>query len=313
MTILLAMALAGAVPMSVATEVEAPGPLGPLKATMLAPADAPRAPIVLIVPGSGPTDRDGNNPLIGKPASLRLLAEGLAANGIASVRIDKRGMFGSKAAITDANRVTIGDYAADVAAWVAAIRKQTGAPCLWVLGHSEGGLVALAGAHAEGVCGLVLMATPGRPLGEVLREQLTANPANAPILPQALPAVDALEAGKTVDVSTFHPALQQLFNPAVQPYFIDLMRYDPAKLIAAAGKPVLIVQGMRDVQIAGKDAEALKAADPAARLVMMPNMNHVLKPVASDDRAATVATYGDPNLPLAPGLVEAVAAFVKEG
>lgn len=291
--------------------VEAPGPQGPLKGTMLLPADAKKPPIVLIIPGSGPTDRDGDNPLGVKARPYLLLAEGLAANGVGSVRIDKRGMFASKAAIPDANKVTIGDYADDVAAWIAAIRKQTAARCVWVLGHSEGGLVALAAAHRDGVCGLVLLSAAGRPIDAVIREQLESNPANAPLLPQALGAIDALKAGRTVDSSGFHPAIQRLFAPAVQPYFIDLMRYDPAALIARAGKPVLIVQGDRDLQIKPADAEALKAADPAAKLVVIPGMNHVMKMVASDDRAANVATYADPSLPLAPGLVDAVAGFVR--
>ena len=80
-------------------------------------------------------------------APYRMLAEGLAARGVATVRIDKRGMFGSAGAIADANAVTIADYAADVHAWVKAARARTGASCVWVLGHSEGGLVALAAAQ----------------------------------------------------------------------------------------------------------------------------------------------------------------------
>ena len=162
----------------VESEVQAPGPSGPLKGTMLAPA-AGGAPMVLIIPGSGPTDRNGDNPL-GVGADRMFTSarpRRLAAQGVGSVRIDKRGMFGSAAAIADANAVTLDDYASDVEAWIAVMRKQTGAPCVWALGHSEGGLVALVAAQkAAHVCGLVLVAAPGRPLGDILREQLRANP-----------------------------------------------------------------------------------------------------------------------------------------
>jgi alpha-beta hydrolase superfamily lysophospholipase len=111
-------------------------------------------------------------------------------------------MFASSAAVANANAVTIDDYVADVGAWTAVIRKQTGAPCVWVLGHSEGGLVALAATQkVTDIFGLVLIAAAGQPLGRVPREHLRANPANAPILDQAMAAIDALEAGKRVDVT----------------------------------------------------------------------------------------------------------------
>jgi pimeloyl-ACP methyl ester carboxylesterase len=295
----------------VASVVEVPGPLGPLQGTMLAPDEGGRGPAALIVPGSGPTDRNGNNPLGLKAATYRLLAEGLAAKGITSVRIDKRGMFGSAKAIADGNAVTIADYASDVHAWTAKIRDLTGASCVWVIGHSEGALVALAAAaDAENLCGIVLIAGPGRSLGEILRAQFRANPANAPILAQAMTILDSLEAGKKIDVAKFHPILQQMFYPGVQAFLIDEYSYDPAKLIAKYAGPVLILQGERDIQIDVADAKLLKAADEKAKLVVLPDTNHVLKTVTSDDRAVNVATYADPSLPLAPGVVDAVAGFV---
>lgn len=305
-------ALAATVSPPLQTFLEAPGPAGLLKGTMLVPASG-ATPIMLVVPGSGPTDRDGNNPLGVKASTYRLLVEGLAARGIGTVRIDKRGMFASSAAVADANAVTIDDYVTDVEAWIAVIRKQTGAPCVWVLGHSEGGLVALAAAQkAADICGLVLVSTAGRALGEVLREQLRSNPANAPILAQATSAIDALEAGKRVDVTRMHPALQGLFSPQVQGFLISMFSYDPAKLIATVRKPVLILQGKRDMQVSVADAERLKQAAPEAKLVLLDDTNHVLKMVTSDDRRANGATYADPSLPLAPGVVDAIAGFVAK-
>lgn len=296
--------------------IEARGPLAPLKGTLLAPAKA-GAPVVLIVPGSGPTDRDGNNPMGVNAAIYKLLAQDLAARGIATVRIDKRGMFGSAKAVADANAVTIPDYAADVHSWVGAIRRTTGVPCVWVLGHSEGGLVALAaaqsGSEVQGICGLLLVATPGRPLGQVLRDQLRANPANAPILDQALAAITKLEGGGRVDTASLHPALQPLFNESVQGFLISAFAQDPARLIAATQKPVLVLQGERDLQVGVQDARLLAQAKPAAQLVLLPDTNHVLKAVVTDDPAANMATYANPGQPLAPGVVDAVARFVAPG
>ena len=290
--------------------IGAQGPDGPLQGALI--RTQPNAPVVVIVPGSGPTDRDGNNPLGVPAASYRLLAEALAGRGIASIRIDKRGMFGSKHAIADPNKVTIADYASDVRAWVAKARAEAPqAECVWVLGHSEGGLVSLAAAANADVCGLILVAATGRKLGDVLREQLRANPANAPVLDEAFAAISSLESGKNVDAGKLNQALAPLFQPAVQGFLIDAMSYDPAVLIAPLDKPVLILQGQRDVQVSVQDAERLKTAAPRAELVLLPDVNHVLKLVASDDRASNLATYADPSLPIASGIVDAIASFIE--
>ena len=302
--LMMALAAATSVPMT------APGPHGPLAGTLL--NAGAHAPAVLIIPGSGPTDRDGNNPLGVTAAPYRLLAEALAAKGVSSVRIDKRGMFGSKAAVADPNKVTIGDYAADTHNWVKAIRDKTHARCVWVLGHSEGALVALAAAQQpDGICGVILIAGAGRRLSDVIREQLRANPANAPVLDAAMSALDELDRGQHVDVAAMHPALQRLFAPQVQDFLIDMFHQDPVKLAASLKVPLLIVQGERDLQVSTADARALAAAQPRAKLVLLPQMNHVLKDVASDDRAANAATYRDSSLPVDKEVVDAVAAFVK--
>jgi len=294
------------------TFLDAPGPKGPLKGTLLTPNSKPTA-AVLIVPGSGPTDRDGNNPLGVNASAYRLLAEGLASKGFATLRIDKRGMFASVMAVEDASAVTIADYADDVRAWVKVLKRETQTPDIWVLGHSEGGVVALASAQEEDVCGVILIATPGRPMGEVLREQLKASPANAQLLNEALPIIDALEHRRRVETTNIHPALQHLFNPAVQGFLIDAFSYHPSQLISTISKPVLILQGQRDLQVAETDARLLKAANPQASLIIFPNMNHVMKAVTSDDPKENIASYAEPVLPLAPDLIDAIEHFIIRG
>lgn len=307
-----AAALTLACPVRAATgeEISASGPQGALHGTLIPPARD--KPLLLIVPGSGPTDRDGNNPMGIRAAPYRLLAEALAERGIGTARIDKRGLFASKDAIPDPNRVTVADYVDDVLAWTKAMRARTGARCIWLAGHSEGGLIALAAAdrQAEGHCGLVLISAAGRPFGAVIREQLRANPANAPVLPAAMAALDRLERGEHVDAATLPPALLGLFGPHIQDYLIDLFAQDPAALAARIRLPTLIAQGDRDIQIGIADAEALHAALPGARLVVLPGMNHVLKAVPGDDPAANLAAYTDPDRPVDPALTDAIAGFV---
>jgi hypothetical protein len=292
-------------------ELTIAGPKGALAGTL---TEAGRqAPVVLIVPGSGPTDRDGNNPLGVAAAPYRMLAESLAKRGVSTLRIDKRGLFASKAAVDNPNAVTIADYAADVHGWAKEARRQTGASCVWLLGHSEGGLVALVAAQDEAdVCGVITVAAAGRPLSDVMREQLRSNPANAPILGAALAGIDTIEKGGTVDTAALPGPLKGLFNPAVQPFLRDMFAHDPGKLAASLKVPLLIVQGGRDLQVTRADAEALHAAQPASTLRVIDEANHVLK-VVPDDRAANMASYADPSLPLAPGIAEAIADFVIAG
>jgi pimeloyl-ACP methyl ester carboxylesterase len=304
------LALAIAALAAVTTAMTIPGPKGDLAGTF---ADAgKKAPVVLIIPGSGPTDRDGNNPLGVQGAPYRMLADALAAKGISTLRADKRGLFESRAAISDPNAVSIADYAADAHNWADALRKRTGANCVWLLGHSEGGLIALAAAQQpQGICGLILIAAPGRKLGSIIREQLEANPANAPLLSQARTALDSLEAGKMIDTTAMPAPLMPLFNAKVQPFLIDLLRQHPAALAAATKLPMLIGRGGKDIQVASADAQALHEARPDATLLMPPKMNHVLKDVDGDDRVSNLAAYAEPNLPVDVALVDGIVAFVK--
>ena len=144
-----------------------------------------------------------------------------------------------------------------------------------------------------------------------MRDQLNGNPANAPILPAAMSAIASLEAGKAVDAATLPAPLQPLFNAAVQPFVMDLMAQDPPKLAAGLKVPYLIVQGDKDIQVSVEDARILAAAQPKSKLAVVPGVNHVLKMVAGDDRAANLATYGDASLPIAQPVVDTIAAFVK--
>jgi alpha-beta hydrolase superfamily lysophospholipase len=186
---------------------------GPLAGTYLNAGEG--TPMVLIVPGSGPTDRNGNSPQGINTDAYKLLAEALCELQISSVRVDKRGMFGSAAA-GDPNAVNVELYAEDYRDWVETLTAQTGQACIYLFGHSEGALMVSAAAIGrDDVCGLILAAGMGRPFGDVLRTQLEANPANRPILAQAFGAIDQLDAGQSVDVSTLHPALGGLFAPQV--------------------------------------------------------------------------------------------------
>ena len=270
-----------------------------LKGTLVEPMVARTDTLAVIIPGSGPTDRNGNGPMFSSDA-YRMLAEALADDGVPSLRIDKRGMFGSSEA-GDPNAVTLDSYRGDMAAWLTAMDRD----CVVLVGHSEGGLIALQPVDLPGVCGVVLLATPGRKLGDVLREQLRANPLNRPILDEAESAITALERGERVDTAGMNPALASLFREDVQGFLMGLLAFDPAEAARSVDVPLMVVGGGKDAQVTREDFDALASADDLS--VWFDGMSHTLKGV----NALTAArSYQDPEMPLEVGLVTSIVPFI---
>jgi pimeloyl-ACP methyl ester carboxylesterase len=270
---------------------------------------AKRGPAVLILAGSGPTDRNGDSTLPGaKPVNLRMIAEALADHGYASLRVDKRGIAKSAGAMRAEADLRFTDYVDDTVAWARFLKSQPGVTCVVLLGHSEGALIAIRAAEKFPVCGLIEVSGAGRPFGQILREQFAA----AGLPPARLEQIDAvitkLEHGQT---EPRVPATDAAFRPSVQPYLISEISIDPAAELKKVKAPVLILQGDRDLQVSVADAKRLATARPDATLVILPGVNHVLK-AAPADRAGNIATYANPNLPLAPGVTSAILDFLAK-
>jgi hypothetical protein len=266
-------------------------------------------PVVLLISGSGPTDRDGNSPMLpGKNNSLKMLAEGLAMNGIASLRYDKRGVGESAKAMVAESDLRFETYIDDAAAFCEQLRADKRFSSVVIAGHSEGSLIGMAAAKKCNASGFISIAGAGRPAADILRTQLAGK------LPPALATqsdaiLKDLEAGKTTENP---PAeLFRIYRPSVQPYMISWFRYDPAKAIAALSVPVLIIQGTTDIQVSVVDAKRLAAANPRAKLLIVEGMNHVLKSVSSD-KTKQAASYSDPTLMLAPDLLMNIVDFVRK-
>jgi pimeloyl-ACP methyl ester carboxylesterase len=281
---------------------------GPLEGSLLCPSSPAPWPAVLLISGSGPTDRNGNT--VGLPGpnnSLKLLAEALAQRGIASVRYDKRGVGGSRAALTSEADLRFDMLADDAAQWVRRMRLDPRFSSITVAGHSEGSLLGMLATERARADAYVSLEGPGRGAVTVLHEQLTAR-APAALAQQSDRIMAELAAGRTVD--SVPPELAALFRPSVQPYLISWFRYDPAQELAKLTVPVLIVQGTTDIQVSVQDARLLSAAVPRAKAVIIDGMNHVLKMVPAD-MTAQVKSYSDPALPIAPQIADAMASFVN--
>lgn len=289
----------------VSTPVTLDSQPAPLHGALLTPEGATHAAAVIIA-GSGPTDQDGNSPLGVRGNMLKALAEGLADQGVATLRYDKRGIAASAAAGVSEAELTFGHMVDDARAWAAEAATRTGQPCVWLIGHSEGALVAqLAAADNPQVCGLVLLSPVGQKASDQIRAQLDAALPEA-MKPAALAALDDLAAGRT---TANVPGLEALFRPSVQPYLISYISQDPIALIAAYDGPVLLGHGTTDLQVPADNSERLAAAQPRAKLVLFDGANHLLR-AAPMDRAGNMATYGDANAVLDAGVVPAVAGFI---
>lgn len=279
---------------------------GNIEGTLLVPESKNKVLLVLIIAGSGPTDRDGNNPVM-KNNSLKMLAEGLVENGIASVRYDKRGIGESKNAGVSESELRFEHYVQDAQAWVDFLSKDSRFSEIIVLGHSEGSLIGMIAAQNSEVDKFISLAGVGTPAGEIIREQLKPQPPF--VLEQSLPILEKLEKGETV--AEVPPMLFSLFRPSVQPYLISWFRYDPRQELAKLNKPVLIIQGTTDLQVGVADAEKLANATKRAELRILEGMNHILKE-AESDRAKNIATYSMADLPLKTDLVKSVIEFIRK-
>jgi pimeloyl-ACP methyl ester carboxylesterase len=309
-TIVFAAALAAASTGAVRAQ-EAPVQLetksGTLHGTLLLPKDAAaKVPVALIISGSGPTDRDGNSAMLpGKNNSLKMIAESLAAHGVASVRYDKRGIGASAVASGNESDVRFTNFVDDAVAWLDWMGNDARFSRRMVVGHSEGSLIGIMAAQRATVDRVISLAGAGRSAGAVLRQQLAGNlPPN--LLADAQRILGELEAGRTV--AEVPQPLMMLFRPSVQPYMISWLPIDPAAEVAKLTVPVLVVQGTTDVQISVSDAERLAKGNPRATLEVVDGMNHVLKQVR--EPARQLPSYSNPELPLHPGLVDALVGFL---
>jgi len=280
---------------------------GALHGTLLVPNGAPTPmPVALLIAGSGPTDRDGNTPLLpGKNNGLKLVAEALAQRGIATLRYDKRGIGASMGAMGKESDLRFTTYVDDAADWLEWLRADKRFSRRIVIGHSEGSLIGVMAAQRSPVSHVVSIAGAGRPISDVLDEQLSRGlPPDQ--LTDARRILAELKAGKTVD--SVPPSLLMLFRPSVQPYMMSWLPIDPAREVGRLTVPVLVVQGTTDTQVNAADAERLAKGHSHATLQMIDGMNHVLKEVR--EASQQTASYSDPALPLHPRLIDVITTFI---
>lgn len=291
------LALAGGESLRLATET------GTLHATLDIPDMKRPFPVVLIIAGSGPTDRDGNQPLM-RNDSLKLLGQALAGRGIASLRYDKRGVGASVSAAPAEKDLRFETFVDDARGWIELLRRDGRFTRVAVIGHSEGSLIGMLAARQAKAHAFVSIAGPGRGAAELIRDQLRGLPVELKTRSDRI--LSELVANRYV--ADVPHDLQALFRPSVQPYLISWFKYDPAREIAPLEAPVLIVQGTTDLQVSVDDAKRLAGANRGAKLALVDGMNHVLRRATTP--AEQRAAYVESSWPIEVKAVDAIAEFV---
>ena len=287
---------------------------GKIGATIDMSADGGKT-AVLVIAGSGPTDRYGNSGMGLNTYCYKMLGEALAEGGHAVMRYDKRGVGLSPIPAEDVPNLVFEDYIADARMCVEYLRAD-GYERVIVAGHSEGGLIALALAADEmaDVDGVVLLCAPGYNMAEILNYQLSQQlvPAYMGLMVKSRAIISTLKGGDMVAEEDIPAELMSLFHPTVQPFIISNMRYEPSELAAKCKVPMLIVSGGRDVQVSVSNGKRLKEANPDAEHVIFENMTHVLKDADTSDRVAQLmGVYTNANLPISEGLAQKVLEFIN--
>ncbi|MEP6262613.1 MAG: alpha/beta hydrolase [Gillisia sp.] len=272
--------------------------------TLVFPENTEKAPLVIFIQGSGPTNRDGNQPMM-KNDGMKKMAHELAENGIASFRYDKRIFKMEKLRIREAD-LSFEDFVTDVNSIVDHFTKENKYEKIIIAGHSEGSLIGILAAQKGEVDALISLAGPGRSIDEIIVEQLAKQ--SAELSENARIALDEIKAkGSTQNYS---PYLESIFRASVQPYMKSWMQFDPAKELAKLEIPVLLVNGNYDLQVDVVDAELLQQASPDSKLVILDKMNHIFRKIEGESLENTKA-YNEPNRPLHPELIPAMVDFIK--
>jgi pimeloyl-ACP methyl ester carboxylesterase len=288
---------------------------GEISATLAQPEGGSDT-VVVIIAGSGPTDRDGNSMAAGlRPYSYSMLSDALVSEGFAVLRYDKRAIGRSPIPAQDVPNLVFEDYVDDLEQ-IASNMRQRGFERVVLAGHSEGALVALIAAERRRVeiDGVVTLCAAGYSIDSILLAQLGAQlmPANIVLMYQAEQIIKRLKRGEPVSEEQIPKELLSLFHPVVQPFLISEMQYDPQQLIAGCEQPILIISGGRDIQVSVDNAEVLAKSQPKAQSRMFEHMSHVLKDSEASDRMGQLTSvYSHSNYPLTSGLAEAIAEFIN--
>lgn len=260
--------------------------------------------VVLLIAGSGPTDRNGNTLGMVVNNSYKFLAEGLAENNYSVFTYDKRVVYSVK----NQQEMLSLDFQHgidDAKTIIQYLKNNLGYKNIIVAGHSAGSLVGMS-ASKKDVTAFISLAGAGNSIDVILKEQLNKQ---APMLNDDTNKIlTQLKEGKIV--KDINPMLQSLFGEQNQPFLIDWISRKPQTEIAKLNIPILIINGTKDLQVGQKEAELLHKANPKSSMVIIEKMNHVFKEVENDQQ--NLESYNNLELPIHEDLVPTIISFLKQ-
>jgi pimeloyl-ACP methyl ester carboxylesterase len=264
-----------------------------------------KMPVIMIIAGSGPTDRNGNQVSGLVTNTYKMIADSMLKRGIATLRYDKRGIGESAGGMKSEKELVFENYINDAAGFIRMLKSDSRFSKVIVLGHSEGSLIGMVAARIAQADAFISIAGAGDRIDRIIEEQLKSqSPEQAT---KATVLFDSLIKGYSVAPGA---DLLYLFRPSVQPYLQSWLKYDPGKEISQLQIPVLIIQGTTDIQVSVQDAHMLKLACPRAKLILINQMNHVLKQ-SGFGKQENMSTYNNPELPVKTELINALDVFVR--
>jgi uncharacterized protein len=285
-----------------------------LPGTLAMPSGSGPFPALVLVHGSGPNDRDES---IGANKPFRDLAQGLASQGIAVLRYDKRTKVYAQQLAASADSLTVKEEVIDDAlAAVDLLRHTEGVDPqrIFVLGHSLGGmLIPRIGKADAAIAGLIVMAGPTRPLEDVMLEQMTylaslSGPPSAEAEQQLDAVRKQIATVKSPQLSPTTPASAALGAPGA--YWLDLRGYHPAEAAESLKQPLLILQGGRDYQVTQADyagwQQALSGRDNVT-FKLYPNLNHLFMEGTGKSTPDEYEQRG----PIPQAVIDDLAAWIK--
>jgi pimeloyl-ACP methyl ester carboxylesterase len=260
--------------------------------------------LVILIAGSGPTDRNGNQMGMTNN-SLKLLAEALANNSIAVYSYDKRIFAQMASGKLDEASLTFDNFIDDAKAVILYFKNQKKYHSITIAGHSEGALIGMVAADGNADA-YISLAGAGRSIDEVIIEQIGKQ---APFLKEEVEKnLTTLKSGNTFELK--NQMLASLFRASVQPYMISWIKYHPQNEIKKMQIPTLLINGDKDIQVSVQDAQLLQQAKPNAQLHIIPNMNHIFKVIQGDD-IENKASYTNPELPICVELTSIITTFIR--